>query len=204
MSKDQAGRDLARQDEDASLVSACQRGDDEAFGLLVERHQKKMINVAYRMTGSYEEACDIVQDAFLSAYRAIGTFRAEARFSTWLCGIVLNAARTRLRRNKDERQRTVSLDDPAGAPERLILGAEAREASALEVLERKEVQAAVQHCIGTLAAEYREVVVLRDILGYSYDEVRATVGAPEGTIKSRLFRAREAVKNCLKAMLGDL
>ncbi|MFB3818816.1 MAG: RNA polymerase sigma factor [Candidatus Methylomirabilales bacterium] len=204
MSKDQAGRELAREDEDASLVSACRRGDDEAFGRLVERHQKRMINVAYRMTGNYEEACDIVQDAFLAAYRAIGKFRAEARFSTWLCGIVLNAAKTRLKRTKDQRERTVSLDDPAGPPERLAARAETREASALEVLERKEIQAAVQHCIGTLAGEYREVIVLRDTLGYSYEDIRAMLGVPEGTIKSRLYRARAAVKNCLKAVLGDL
>jgi RNA polymerase sigma-70 factor (ECF subfamily) len=202
MSKDQAGRDLAREDEDASLVQACQRGDDEAFGLLVERHQKKMINVAYRMTGSYDEACDIVQDAFLSAYRAIGKFRAEARFSTWLCGIVLNAAKTRLKRAKDHP--TLSLDDPAGSSAPLLARAAAGGASALEVLERKEIQAAVQHCIGALAEEYREVMVLRDTLGYAYDEIRAMLGLPEGTIKSRLFRAREAVKNCLKARLGDL
>lgn len=202
MSKEQAGRDVAREDEDASLVCACQRGDVDAFGLLVERHQKKMINVAYRMTGNYDEAFDIVQDAFLSAYRAIGQFRAEARFSTWLCGIVLNAAKTRLKRAKDHP--ILSLDDPAGPSGPLVARAAAGGASALEVLERKEIQAAVRHCIGTLGEEYREVMVLRDTLGYAYEEIRAMLGVPEGTIKSRLFRAREAVKNCLKATLGDL
>jgi RNA polymerase sigma-70 factor (ECF subfamily) len=170
MSKEQAGQDPTSRDPDAALVRACQGGDDEAFGVLVERHQKKMFNVAYRMTGDYDDACDIVQDAFLSAYRAIRKFRADARFSTWLCGIVMNAARTRLKQAKDRAQRTVSLDDPGdGSLEPLVTRVESGEASALETLQTKEIQARVQHCIGTLAEDYREVMVLRDILGFAYE-----------------------------------
>jgi RNA polymerase sigma-70 factor (ECF subfamily) len=71
-------------DDDAGFVARCRQGETEAFSVLVRRHQKKMLNIAFRMIGDYDEACDVVQEAFLSAYRAIGKFRGDARFSTWL------------------------------------------------------------------------------------------------------------------------
>src|SRR5512138_1315577 len=141
-------------DDDRALVQAAQQGDDQAFGALVERHQTRMLNIAYRMTGDYDEACEIVQDAFLSAYRAIRKFRAEAKFSTWLYGIVVNATRTQLKRMKAGRHRSLSLDDPAVNPGGRLLGqVEAEGTSALELLERKELQAKVQHCIEQLDDE---------------------------------------------------
>ena len=82
-------------DADYEAVTACQKGDVAAFEALVEKYQKKMLNIAYRMTGDYDDACEIVQEAFLSAYRAIRKFRGEARFSTWLYGIVVNHAKNR-------------------------------------------------------------------------------------------------------------
>ena len=195
--------DRNRTDED--IVRRCRDGDVEAFGILVERHQKKVFNIAFRMTGDDSEACDISQDAFLAAYRAIGTFRGEARFSTWLYGITLNVARTRLKQAIRRRQTILPLDDPpedgGGQSARVPPSGEA---SAIEKLESREIQARVQHCIGTLDEDHMGVLVLRDIQGLSYEEMREAFGVPEGTIKSRLFRAREAMKNCLKPWLGDL
>jgi len=191
----------AVRDEDYEIILSCRGGDDEAFGVLVERHQKKMLNMALRMTGDYDEACEIVQEAFLAAYRAIRKFRGEAKFSTWLCGIVVNVSKTRMKQSSHRRQKTVSIDDPADGPGECLAG---REASALEALEKKEIQEKVQHCINTLDEEYREVLVLRDIQGFSYDEIGDILNVPEGTIKSRLFRARDAMKNCLKSHLGEL
>ncbi len=188
-------------DEDHPIVLSCRRGDDEAFGVLVERHQKRMLNIALRMTGDYDEACEIVQEAFLAAYRAIRKFRGEAKFSTWLYGIVVNVSKTRMRQTAQRRQRTVSIDDSADGPGDCLAG---NEASALETLEKKEIQVKVQRCINTLDEEHREVLVLRDIQGFSYDEIADILNAPEGTIKSRLFRARDAMKNCLKKNLGEL
>ena len=95
------------------LSHAAGRGDTEAFAVLVRRHQKRMINIAYRMVGDYDEACDVVQESFLCAYRAIGKFRGDARFATWLYGIVLNQARSHLRqRAARSRHEGASLDDP--------------------------------------------------------------------------------------------
>lgn len=178
----------------------------EAFGVLVERHQKKMFNLAFRMTGDYEEAAEVVQEAFLSAFRAIRKFRGEASFSTWLTGIVVNQARTRLKQLKtrahyvpvslddarEDREGNPRFDPPSAAP------------SALEQVEKQALQEAVQEAINALDEEAREVLILRDIQEYSYEEIAEVLKVPDGTVKSRIFRAREALKAKLKKRLGDL
>lgn len=196
----------ASTDDDTRYVIQCQKGRIDAFEILVERHQKKMINIAYRMTGNYDEACDITQEAFLSAYRAIKKFRGEAKFSTWLTGITINHAKNRLRQMQSQSyHEVVSLDDPLETETGILThDPPGREASALEQLEQKEVQAKVQGCINTLDTEYRQVLVLRDIEEYSYEEISDILKIPDGTVKSRLFRARNSMKNCLKKILGDI
>jgi RNA polymerase sigma-70 factor (ECF subfamily) len=194
------------EDGDSQLVLSCQRGETAAFELLVERYQKKMLNVAYRMIGDYDEACEVVQDAFLSAYRSIKKFRGEARFSTWLYSIVLNLCKNRMKQIRTRGSREVySIDAPAETEEgRLRMDPPDPGPSIPEQMEKKEVDARVQGCILGLDSEYREVLVLRDIHGFSYDEIRDILKIPDGTLKSRLFRARDALKDCLKKVLGDL
>jgi RNA polymerase sigma-70 factor (ECF subfamily) len=194
------------EDDDAGFVARCRRGDTDAFSNLVRRHQKKMINTAYRMIGDYEEACDVVQEAFLSAYRAIGNFRGDSRFSTWLCGIVLNHARNHLTQKAARlRREAVSLDDPVKTQNGSLLNEpRSREESIVERIEKRERDAKVQECIGFLDGEQKEVLVLRDIQGYSYEEIGAMLKLPEGTVKSRLFRARSALKDGLLRVFGDL
>ncbi len=156
----------ASKDDDAEYVIQCQKGHIDAFQILVERHQKKMINIAYRMTGDYNEACDITQEAFLSAYRAIKKFRGEAKFSTWLTGITINHAKNRLRQLQSQSyHEVVSLDDPLETETGGLLARDppSRETPAIEQLEQKEIQAKVQGCINTLDTEYKQVLVLRDI-----------------------------------------
>jgi RNA polymerase sigma-70 factor, ECF subfamily len=190
--------------EDAVFVARCRRGDPDAFGVLVGRHQKRMLNIAYRMIGDYGEACDVVQEAFLSAWRGIGGFRGEARFSTWLCGIVLNQARNHLRqRSAHSGREGASFDDPATS-EAGSQDPPSREESAVERLERRELEARVQEGIGSLESGQREVLVLRDIQGYSYEEIGVMLKLPEGTVRSRLFRARNALKESLLKVWGDL
>ncbi len=193
-------------DEDEVLVRSTQKGDLRAFEALVEKYQKKMLNLAYRLLGDYEEAADAVQEAFLSAFRAIRKFRGEAKFSSWLYGIVLNQVRNRLKQIASrERHHALSLDDPPAAGSgRLDPDPPSLEASVLVQLEKKEIEKKVQECISQLDEGYREVLVLRDILGHSYEEIQQTLKLPDGTVKSRLFRARESVKNCLKKGFGDL
>ena len=194
-------------DDDHELVSACKRGDVDAFEVLVRRHQTRMFNIAYRMVGNYDDACEIVQDAFVAAYRKVNMFKAKSKFSTWLCSIVINLSRNRLQRLRKQRHREpFSTDDLAFTNDggQMSNGAASAETSALERLEKQDLQHKVQGCIDTLDPEYREVLILRDIQGFSYDEISDMSNIPEGTVKSRLFRARGAVKDCLKKVIGDL
>jgi RNA polymerase sigma-70 factor (ECF subfamily) len=193
-------------DEDYELVALCQRGDVEAFGPLVEKHQKRMMNTAYRMIGDYDAASEVVQDAFVSAYRSIRKFRGESKFSTWLCSIVINLSKNRMRQirtrsGREGRSINERIETEDGE---IVSDPPSQEPSALEQLEKKEIQTKVQTCIDSLDEEYREVLVLRDIQGLSYDELGDVLKLPDGTVKSRLFRAREALKDRLKEALGDL
>ena len=199
-------RNRAVADEDARFVIACQKGDVDAFEVLVERYQRKMLNIAYRMTGNYEEACDIVQEAFVSAYRTIKKFRGEARFSTWLYTITVNHAKNRLKHMQSlSRHEVVSIDDPVESEDGpYTVEPASGETPIVEQLERKEIQEKVQHCISSLDEDQREVLVLRDIQGCSYEEISDILKLPDGTVKSRLFRARDAMKHCLKKVIGDL
>jgi RNA polymerase sigma-70 factor (ECF subfamily) len=193
-------------DEDHEFVSLCKKGDVDAFEALVKKHQKRMFNIAYRMMGNHEEASEIVQDAFVSAYRGIKNFKAKAKFSTWLYTIVINLSKNRLKQVRAQLHRErYSIDNPVLTNEGQIHGEPASsEPSALETLEKRDIQQKVQACINSLDDEFREVLVLRDIQGFSYDEIGDVLKVPEGTVKSRLFRAREAVKDCLKKVIGDL
>jgi RNA polymerase sigma-70 factor (ECF subfamily) len=193
-------------EEDYELVSLCKKGDVDSFEVLVKKHQKKMLNIAYRMIGNYEEACEIVQDAFISAYRNLKGFKGKSKFSTWLYTIVMNLSKNRLKRLKTQLHREkFSLDNPVLTNDGQIkVEPASSEPSALDKLEKRDVQQKVQECINSLDDEFREVLILRDIQGFSYAEISDLLKAPEGTVKSRLFRAREAVKDCLKNVIGDL
>ncbi|MDA8079270.1 MAG: sigma-70 family RNA polymerase sigma factor [Nitrospiraceae bacterium] len=191
-------------DEDGPLVSLCRKGDTDAFETLVKRHQKKMLNIAFRMTGSYEDACEIVQDAFVAAYGNISRFEERSRFSTWLYTIVVNRTRNHLKKAETlAGRREVSLDDPVRSEEGgICLEPVSAAPSVLETLEQREAQARVRQCINGLDKEFKEVLVLRDMQGLGYEEISSMLGLAAGTVKSRLFRARESVKNCLKKLIG--
>jgi RNA polymerase sigma-70 factor, ECF subfamily len=189
--------------DDRSLAEACTRGDAAAFEVLVLRHQRMIFNVALRMTGNYEDSADIVQNAFIAAWSKIGEYQGEARFSTWLTAIVVNLSRNRIRQRTVSQQRMAySLDTPLpnGTGE-MPPDPPDKAPSALEQLEEAELRQMVQHCIKKLDQVFREVLVLRDMQEMSYEEVGAALNLREGTVKSRLFRARDAVKDCLKRVL---
>lgn len=189
---------------DEALIVACRRGDTSAFECLVLRHQRMLFNIAVRMTGIHEDAADIVQDAFIAAWSKIGDYRGEARFSTWLTAIAVNLSRNRIQQRRVTEQRSAyslnaplpysdgeELPDPPGMSP-----------SVLEQLEEAELRQQVQRCIEALDQGFREVLVLRDMQEMSYEEVGTALQLREGTVKSRLFRARDAVKDCLKRALG--
>lgn len=200
------GTERSYADNDAALLDACRKGDLAAFECLVQRHQRMLLNIAFRMTGVYEDACDIVQDAFIAAWQKLGDFRGDAKLSTWLTAIVINLSRNRrqLTRQK-ERREAYSLDAPLpGGDGEKLPDPPSGTRSALDQLEEAELRQFLTHCIEALTPEFREVLVLRDMQELAYDEVAAALKLQEGTVKSRLFRARDAVKECLKKAVGSL
>ena len=193
-------------DDDAALVSSAQAGDLHAFEQLVTRHQKKMLNIAYRLIGDYDDACEVVQDAFVSAHKNITTFRRDAKFKTWLTTITLNLSKNRLKQIRSRQGHEAnSLNDPIRTDDGTMnMDPPSKEPSVLDRMEQSDIRARVQNCIKALDTDFREVLVLRDMQEFSYEEIGNMLKVREGTVKSRLFRARDMVKDCLKRLMGEL
>ena len=183
--------------DEVSLLAACRNGDTGAFEQLVLCYQRGLYNVAFRISGNEADAADIVQETFLAAWRKIKEFRGEAKLSTWLTSITVNQARTRWQQNRQKRGREESLDEAAEEKQGAPLQIASEQPSALELLERSVLRELLERCIKALDQGFREVLVLRDMREMPYDEVGQVLGLREGTVKSRLFRAREAVRDCV-------
>ena len=186
----------ARTDRD--LAAACCEGDREAFGELVTRHQDRAFNLAFRLTGSHDDAADAVQEAFLKAYRAMPAFRRESSFYTWLFRIVVNEVRSR-RRFQAVRPTAFSLDEQRGPTEALGDRRSTPPEETASLAERKRI---VEQALRSLEDDDRAIIVLRDIEGRNYAEIGDALGCPKGTVKSRLHRARMALKQVLLPRLG--
>jgi len=172
---------------DGPLVSQAAAGDSRAFRLLVERHQGRIVALLGRLCGCPEQALDLAQETFLAAYRHLGTFRQESRFSTWLHAIAVNQARAAARRRKP----AVSLDEVSQAEP----VAELPTVSA--GLERAELARRIAAALERLDERYREVVVLADMHDASYEEIAETLEIPVGTVRSRLHRGRTELRTLL-------
>lgn len=183
---------------DELLVSRAQNGDRTAMCELISRYERKTYNLAYRLMGNHADASDAAQEALVRVYTRIHNFRGDSAFSTWLFRVVTNTCLDELRRRG--RLRHASLDTPLPTDEgTLSRHAPLEEDTPTERAERQEVQAAVQRAIARLPEDYRLVVVMRDLHDYSYHEIAAILGTSLGTIKSRLHRARHALRLILKA-----
>jgi RNA polymerase sigma-70 factor (ECF subfamily) len=180
---------LAEGIDDAECVRRVQRGDIDSFEVLVRRHEKAIFNLAYRLLGNYDEAAEVSQDVFLSAFKSIHQFRGEANFSTWLYRIGLNHASTRRKSLNSAQRRQLPLD-----------GTEVIANSTVDPaknFEDKEIQQRVQQALNSLDAEDARIILLRDLQDIPYDEVAEILDLPVGTVKSRLHRARQALKTSL-------
>jgi RNA polymerase sigma-70 factor (ECF subfamily) len=182
---------------EALLIERCRRGDTVAFDRLVEQHGQWVYNLAYRMVGDREEAHDMAQEAFVRAFTAIKQFRRGSSFSTWLYRVTTNACLDEIKRRRRRPAPATALvsdDSPPIDPPDPGPGA----AEQVEALERREV---VRRAIASLPLHHRLVLVLYELQGCSYDEIAAITGANVGTVKSRLNRARIALKESLEPHL---
>jgi RNA polymerase sigma-70 factor, ECF subfamily len=183
--------------DEQALILAARQGDLQAFNGLVLAYQDLVYNQAYRMIGEPDAAEDAAQDAFISAFRNLGSYRGGS-FRAWLLRIVTNLCYDELRRRK--RRPTLPLeptdhdDEEIESPRWMADPGETPEAFA----ERSELSRALNGCLGGLSEEFRTVVVLVDLQGMDYTEAAQVIGAPLGTVKSRLARARLRLRECLQ------
>ncbi|MDI3522967.1 MAG: polymerase sigma-70 factor, subfamily [Bacillota bacterium] len=180
---------------DEVLVSACRRGDQDAFATLVERYQGKIYNLAYRLLGNADDAGEMAQEVFCRAYVKLGEFRGEASFSTWLYRIAHNICYDELRRRR--RRPVASLE--AETESRTRLEVPAPQPGPAELCARQAVRERLQQLIATLPPDQRTALVLRDIQDLSYEEMAQVLQCSLGTIKSRLNRARRTLRDKLNA-----
>ena len=190
-----------RDDPESAAVRRFQAGDEAAFETLVSGREAEVYRLTLRMLGDADEALEATQDTFLRAYRALPRFRGEAAFRTWLFGIAINVCRSRrTSRAARDRRKSVSLDapaeeggitlqlpaDPGSDPERVAQG--------------KQLRAALERALSELTPEHREIILLREMQGLEYDDLASTLGCAVGTVKSRLARARGALRTAMEVL----
>lgn len=184
--------------DETVLIQKSQQGDMDAFEQLLLRYEKKVYTIAYKYMGNHEDASDLAQEALIKAYQSIGSFRGESSFGTWLGRITANKCLDELRRRK--RIQVTSLDDEVELEE----GSVQKELAAPgdtpeEHTMRQETVQYVQSMLNSMREEYRMVLVLRELEGYSYEEIAQQLSCSLGTVKSRISRARNYLKEQILA-----
>jgi RNA polymerase sigma-70 factor, ECF subfamily len=205
MKSREIGDDVAQQppagveQSDLELVRRAQRNERGAFDLLVLRYQHKVIKLVARLLRDQTEAEDVAQEAFVKAYRALGSFRGDSAFYTWLYRIAVNTARNAI---ASRQRRPLDYETELSESEQSALASKMRhtdtpEANALS----EEIRSTVNEAIEQLPEDLRTAIVLREVEGLSYEEIAAAMDCPVGTVRSRIFRAREAIDRSLKPLL---
>ena len=182
------------------VIEGCKSGDEKAFTEIVLHYQKKVFNIAYRMLGNMEEAKDLAQEVFISVFESIKGLREEVKFDAWLTQVTLNHCRNRWKYLKRRQYfNSDSLDDPLETENGTVPRAICDPTDNPETLyEKKVIQQVIQRGLLKLREDQRELIVLRDLQGFSYEEIGKMFGLPEGTIKSKLHRARVDLKEALE------
>ncbi|MGY0218769.1 RNA polymerase sigma factor RpoE [Endozoicomonadaceae bacterium StTr2] len=191
---------MSAQETDQQLVERVQKGDKRAFDMLVIKYQHKIIGLVSSYIHDFQEVQDVTQEAFVKAYRALGGFRGDSSFYTWLYRIAINTAKNYLvsrgRRPPDTDVDVYDAENHEVAPP--LRDNESPESH----LYRDEVESVIHSAIAALPDELRTALMLREFEGLSYEEIAAVMGCPVGTVRSRIFRAREAVDRELQPVLA--
>jgi len=186
---------------DQALVKRVQAGEKRAFDLLVLKYQHRLTSVISRYIHDWSEAQDVAQESFIRAYRAIGNFRGDSQFYTWLYKIAVNTAKNWL---VSQGRRPPTDDIDAGDAVQYDAGSRLRDTDTPErELMRQEVEQTVARTVEALPDELRMAITLREVDGLSYEEIAETMGCPIGTVRSRIFRARDAIDQQLRPMLDN-
>ncbi|MFV2003965.1 MAG: RNA polymerase sigma factor RpoE [Gammaproteobacteria bacterium] len=192
---------MSEREIDQELVVRVQQGDKKAFDLLVLKYQLRVSKLVSRFLRNQSDVPDVVQDAFIKAYRALPNFRGDSAFYTWLYRIAINTAKNHLvAQSRKSPANTIDAQEAEdyGASEWLKeYASPEREALA------SELEATIHQAMGELPSDLREAITLREIEGLSYEEIAAVMDCPIGTVRSRIFRAREAIDSKLEPILDD-
>jgi len=194
--------DAASEDrlDDSVLVERCRNGHFASFNVLVERHKTGVFNVALRMLGHYEDASDVMQDAFIKAFENLRTFEGRSSFRTWLYSILIRQCLTFRRKRLVATNRTVSFDETVQNP-----GQRSRlskpDSNPVTTTIRKEQMDRLSQEVTALSTQYRATFVLRDLEGLTYAEIARALGISTGTVKSRIHRARSILAERLKDVM---
>ncbi len=193
---------MNQRDVDAALVARVQRGDKRAFDLLVLKYQRKIMRLLSRMIRDPSEIEDVTQEAFIKAYRAIGQFRGESAFYTWLYRIAINTARNWQAAN-GRRPNTSSVMENEDGETFDGIDNLTDISTPESMLASRQIAETVNAAMQALPEELRTAILLREIEGMSYEDIAQSMACPIGTVRSRIFRAREAIAAQLKTVLGD-
>jgi RNA polymerase sigma-70 factor (ECF subfamily) len=187
------------QELDLELVRRVQRGESAAFDVLVRKYQHRIVGLIGRYIADWSECQDVAQDTFIRAYRAIGNFRGDAQFSTWLHRIAVNTAKNYLVAHN---RRPPTDDVDVLDAEQFDSGTRLRDTDTPErELMRQELERTVMKAVDGLPEELRTAITLREVDGMSYEDIAQKMGCPIGTVRSRIFRAREAIDAELRPLL---
>ena len=178
-----------------ALVELARKGDEAAFEKLVTLYERKVYATAFRYTGNEHDAMDISQEVFIRVFRFLHTFNLESSFSTWIYRITVNAAKDHLRKQSARGELPLELTDDES--EEYTVEISDSTYDPVELYERSELRREIRNAIDALPTDYREVVLLRDIGGLTYDEISQTLDIEVGTVKSRLSRARDRLRKFL-------
>ena len=190
---------MSNQASDKKLVKRVQKGDKGAFDLLVLKYQHKIVNLVMRYVRDPELALDITQEAFIKAYRALPRFRGDSAFYTWMYRIAVNTAKNHL---AAQRRRPMDVELDLQDPEQYDLHAKLKETDTPEgITLSNELQEIVERAIAALPEDLRTAIVLRELEGMSYEEIAQTMDCPVGTVRSRIFRARDAISKKVGSLI---